>query len=434
MTRALNMNKPKALTTLSDLNKFTLKLIFFLVILIQSPLLLAEQKISLSQAIDLTVKNHLDLTPYSHQSDALKAMVNQAKVGTPMSLDVNIEDVLGTGNLSGISGMQTTVNVTWMLEKDIINSRTILAQKKSELTSLAKANQINHVIANISTYFYTLLAQTEEMKLAKLVEIRANQALEKISERVKVGSANSIDELRARANLYAKKLVVEDLQHEIEVSKEKLAAQWQGQTNFELQGNFSDIPTEEEITVNANILRENPTFKQFAANESVIDSEIDHAAKTAKPPWKISTGIRRNESFNDFGFVASLSIPLGSENRNKSLINALHSEKLQQQSLAQAWYQSTVTEILETTHKLKHNIHVAESLKNEVIPVLKSSDDKAKRAYEVGNMSYTELYVIQQEFLEAQLSLIEATKEIHLLRIELERLTGVAVSEKQRKS
>ena len=80
--------------------------------------------------------------------------------------------------------------------------------------------------------YITLLAQKENLKLAKIAEDQAKDLLDNVEGRVKAAKANAIDELRARASLSLYELEVEDLVHEIAATKSALAAQWKGTTNF----------------------------------------------------------------------------------------------------------------------------------------------------------------------------------------------------------
>ncbi len=125
--------------------------------------------------------------------------------------------------------------------------------------------------------------------------------------------------------------------------------------------------------------------------------------------------------------TAGVSIPLGSDNRNKGKIAALEAKKNQQAVESDAWFKRMSTQVLLLTHKLKHNRHVIEALSNETIPALELASKKAKAAYEIGRYSYTDLYAIQQDLLASQNELIQAYTHIHLFNIELERLTGASI-------
>jgi len=389
---------------------------------------LAQTSVSLNDAVRLTLAQHPQLKKYAYQSRAAEAMVQQAGVSTPMDINLDVEDVMGTGSYSGVSAMQTTLSISWLLEDDIIKSRVKVAGEQARASELARQAQALDLAAETAAIFITLLAQQEQLKLAKLAEAQAQKVLENITAKVEAGQSNLVDQLRAKAALSQKVLVVEDLNHEVEASRAQLAAQWQGDAEFQVAGSLRDIPSIEALEAADEKLKSHPRLKTFAARQRLAQSEIALAEATEKPAWKINTGFKRSEQLDDFAFTAGISIPFGSENRNQGKILSLQAQQREQQAQADAWYQEISTRLLLLTHRLKHNRHVIQGLGTETIPTLEQASVKAGQAYRSGSYSYTDWYAVQQELLDAQTQLITAYTDIHLNKIELERLTGASIS------
>lgn len=387
----------------------------------------AQQIITLEQAVKNTLNQHPSLKPYIYQQQASNAMAEQAQVGSPITINAMMEDALGTGRYSGISSLQTTVGISWLLEDKQIKARAGLAKQQASLIPLEQATQMLDVAAQTASIFTVLLSQQQQIKLAKLAESQATQLLAEITKRVKLGQLNMIDQLRAKADLAKKALVVEDLLHEIEASKSQLAAQWQGSDDFNAQGDLADIPGLAKIEDAYQQLKSQPNYQLFAGRQRTLESEIELAKATSLPAWQVSTGFRRNESVDDYAFTAGISIPFGDENRNRHQITALRAEQSQLQASAEAWYQKLSTEVLMLIHKIKHNSHVVDGLSLKAIPALELAAEKAKTAYQTGNYSYTDLFAIEQELLATKTELITAYTNIQLYNIELERLTGATI-------
>ena len=223
-------------------------------------------------------------------------------------------------------------------------------------------------------------------------------------------------------------MIVEDLLHEIEASKSQLSAQWQGNTEFVIDGSLLAIPTIAQVEAAYERLKSNPRLKVFASKQRIAESEIALAKANQQPAWSINTGIKRNEAVDDFAFTAGVSIPLGGDNRNRGQIMALQAKQNQNIAESDAWFKRISTQLLLLTHKLKHSRHVITSLSNETIPLLEMASTKAEQAYKMGSYRYTDLYAVQQELISTQLALIEAYTNIQLFNIELERLTGASIS------
>jgi len=74
--------------------------------------------------------------------------------------------------------------------------------------------------------------------------------------------------------------------------------------------------------------------------------------------------------------------------------------------------------------QLKHGIHLSELLKEQVIPRLEKALKETYKAYEMGRYSYLEWLSVQNELLDAQSALLNASLSAHQNKIEIERLTG----------
>lgn len=388
----------------------------------------AQQVITLNDAINLTLAQHPDLKSFAHKLAASKGMIEQAGVPSPLTVNIDLEDALGTGSYAGISSMQTTMSISWLLDNDIINSKVKVAKQNASVSIFEQEVKALDIAAETATIFITLLSQSEQLVLAKLAERQAQALLKEINLRVGVGKSNIIDELRAKADLSKKELVVEDLIHEIEASKAQLAAQWSGGSNFQVEGTLINIPTISTLELAYEQLKSNPRLNVFASQQRITESEIALAKVNQKPAWSVNAGIKRNEAIDDFAFIAGISIPLGGENRNRGQIISLQAKKNQSIAESDAWFKRISTQLLLLTHKLKHNRHVIEGLSKETIPALELASDKAVKAYNIGSYRFSDLYAIQQELNTSQLALIQAYTNIQLFNIELERLTGSSIS------
>ena len=399
--------------------------------LAQESILNSQQQLSLSQAIKRTLAGHPQLRSFQFTQRVADGELLQASTKTPLMINAQVEDVLGTGSYSALAAMQTSLSISWLLEQDIIDSRIGLAKGNASLSQFKRQLTALDVAADTASHFITLLSQQEQLILAKLAQRTASSMLMQITRRVKVGQLKVIDELRAQANLSKKALVVEDLTHEIEASKAQLAAQWQGDRDFDVIGNLQQLPNVQSLETLIVKLKNNPRYLHFAAQRQIMQSEIALAKSTSQPVWQISAGFKRNEAVDDIGFNAGISIPFGGKDRNRGAIIALNAKQQQNQADADAWFKQVSKELLLLSHKIRHNRHVIETLSSTTLPALEQADEQAEKAYTLGGLRYSEWNIVQQELVSAQGELIKAYTNIALLNIELERLSGASLSMNQ---
>ncbi|MGJ8692303.1 MAG: TolC family protein [Thalassotalea sp.] len=388
----------------------------------------SQQPITLSLALGKALSQHPDLQRFAHQAKIAQGQVTQAGIATPMQLNVDVENVLGSGNYQGLSAAESTLTISWLLENELIDSRVKLAQESTHLAKYQRQAKALDVAANTATIFVTLLVKKERLTLAELALAQAEKSLLEVTKRVNAGRSNVVDKLRAQAHLANKQLLVEDLKHEIIASREQLAAQWRGNSDISISGKLSNIPSVQAVESAYQKLSNHPRLKLLTVQQRIAQSAIALAKAKEQPTWQLNAGVKRNEALDDVGFTFGVSIPLGSAGRNQGGIIALKAEQAQQKTEAEAWQLSVSTQLLLLTHKLNHNYHVIEGLSNEIIPTLTSANQSAEAAYLKGNYSYTDWYAVQHELNDAQSALISAYSNIHLFNIELERLTGASIS------
>lgn len=401
-------------------------------LLCSSSFAVQAETLTLQEAISKTLKSHPELRRFAHQNSAAQAMIQQAAAPTPMQANIMMENALGTGSQASFKAAQTTLSLSWLLEDKVLDSRKQVATTQANQVDVEQRIQAIDLAAETAGYFITLLAQEEELKLAKQAERQAQHMLLEITERVNAAQTNPVDQLRAKANLSGKTLVVEDLVHEIEATKAQLVAQWQGDLNEsaldELRaiGRLGQLPHLPTLDALAEQLQQHPRLQWYATQQRIAQSQINLAKITAQPAWRVTVGARRTEELDDYSMMASLSIPFGGEDRNDGQIRALNAQQNQQQAQADAWQQRMYTQLLLLTHKLKHNLHVIEGLQREIIPALESANQQAMAAYQQGSYRYSDWYDVQQDLLNAKQQLITAYTNMQQFSVERERLTGTS--------
>jgi cobalt-zinc-cadmium efflux system outer membrane protein len=78
--------------------------------------------------------------------------------------------------------------------------------------------------------------------------------------------------------------------------------------------------------------------------------------------------------------------------------------------------------------QLVHAVLEVNTLRAAVLPQLASAQQQTRDAYLSGRYSYVELVGAQAEYLDAERALIDAATDAHLLRTEIERLSGAALN------
>jgi len=386
--------------------------------------------LTFEHAIRQSLQNHPELAGYDYQLEAASALAAHAGVGPRPQLGLEVEDVAGTGDFSGVESAQTTLGISWLLQGEVIDKRVQAARSKTSVIETRRQILELEVAADTARYFLEAMAQQERMALARSALEQARDALVDIRRQVIAGKVPQADASRAEAELERRTLAVEDIEHELEIAKHQLAAQWGERTPLfnAIEGSLSTPVPPIDIAQLRSEVAGNPNLAIFLSRERVAEAEIALARAEAGIQWKIDAGIRRLEAADDYSLVAGVSIPLGSRDRNKSKVAALMAEQNRYRAEMNAKSIELETRVYVMAQQLLHARHVAGALVGRIIPSLERALSDTGAAYRQGKYSYYELAAAQQDLIEARLSYLEAQYRAHLNLIEIEKLTGLSLA------
>ena len=387
------------------------------------------QTLELSEAVSLALAEHPEMAVFVHQREAFSAKIQQANILPRPIIGFRIEDAMGTGEHSNIGAAQSTLTIDWVLEQRSIKSRVNAAKNAATQVDFDTEIKALDIAAQTAKLFIDALILEQRLQLAILAEQQANDTLTAIGRRVEAGKSLSIEQLQSEAELIRRSLEVEDLEHELEASRYKLVAQWGGvATKYNLRGDLLNVPVIQNLSTQLAKLNENPALLAFANQQRIAQSKIELARIESRPKWKVSAGIRRYESSDDFGLVAGISIPFGNDQRRLGEIQMIKAKQAEYQSQAEVLKRTLNTQLFVLLQNMKHSKHVIDTLTSKVIPLLEKASKEASDAYDIGRIGYLEWTSIKQELLSTQAQLLDAYQATHLQHIEIQRLTGATLS------
>ena len=399
---------------------------------IQQQLQSSHQVINLSKAVTMTLQSHPELKALIAQEAVWQGNIEQAGIGERPQIGLMIEDALGTGEHSALQSMQSTLTYSWLLQQDQIDGRVNAAKSQANAVIVEQKIKALDLSAIVAKQFVEILIKQERLKLNQLAVSQAQAVVDAIVKRVKAGKSSNVEMRLAQAELVRRNLAVEDLEHELKASHYQLSSLWgKPQAELKLTGNLMlkpEIPSVESLL---NKLKQIPQIQQFANEQRIAQSQMELARIEAKSQWQFTAGLRRYEATDDFGLVAGVSIPWGSENRNAGTMAALRAKQDVLASQQQALMQKLDAQLYVLLQEMAHSLHVIETIQLEIIPVLENALTEAGQAFDIGKLSYNQWSDIRRELLSAQNQLLDAYQSLHLQHIEIQRLTGVPVSDSE---
>ncbi|MCD8552013.1 MAG: TolC family protein [Shewanella xiamenensis] len=390
----------------------------------------SPQKISLSDAVTMTLTHHPDLQAFVSQQRVWEGRIQQASVGERPEIGLMIEDALGTGEHSALKSVQSTLTFSWLLQQDLIDSRVNTV--KTEATKLVIEKQIKalDLSSQVAKHFIDILVKQEHLKLNVMAKAQAENVVDTIAKRVQAGKSSAVEMQLAKAEFIRRGLAVEDIEHELKASQYQLASLWgKPKAAYYFNGDLLGMPTVPSVDSQLTLLKQNPRFQQFASAQRIAQSQMELARIEAKPQWQFTAGVRRYEASDDFGLVAGVSIPWGTSDRNAGTIAALHAQQDVLVNEQSALMQAQDAQLYVLLQEMAHSAHVIDTVRNSIVPTLEKALSEASNAFDKGQLSYNQYNDVYRELLSAQYQLLDAFESLHLQHIEIQRLTGTSISQ-----
>lgn len=393
---------------------------------------LAEPKpLSLATATSNTMQNHPHFRQHRWQLKARQAQAVSAGLSPELRVEAQAENILGSGTTSGLNQGQITLAISSVLEMgDKLSARTNEAHAAVILTESEHYVDALKIVGRLTRQYIKTLAQQQRLTLASERVALAQDALKLVSGRVNKSATPPAERFRAKAAVYQAKLDKAAAATQLKIEKHTLALFWQNAAStpeFSVEGTLDSPGVKKSFTQIYN------QFLSSAHNEYLEKAiELEQArvalAKSADTPditWQV--GVRRLQNVQDTALVASVSVPLFSQQRNRGAVAATAAAE-QVTYYAQTIRRREVKQILfEAFEKQKLNHQRAQDLHNYILPNLSKALVETRAGYQQGIYNYQDWLTALQTQLEAKATYINYAESALLNQALIEQWTGNAM-------
>lgn len=384
------------------------------------------EPLTLRGALAATLQANPQLEVYAFREQALDGLRATAGLQPPLQVNGGIEDALGSGDLNAFHSAEFTLSLSRVVELGRQRDArvNVVGQRVDVLRAEQRIMELD-LLTEVTRRFITTAAAQAQLALQQRATALAQQTIDALQPLVTAGQTPASEQARASAALERARLAESRAQATLQATRISLASMWTGNPEFvtvsaELlqagtSGNLSDLLLE---------LEANPDLLLFASEERLLDAQLLEAQSEQRGTLQWTAGIRHLRESGDTGFVVSASMPLGSRERARGAIAATQSNR-QEVASRRAVALNRMRAQLQGLHlQLTQAILEVNTLRDTVLPQLDSAQQQTRDAYLGGRYSYLELVSAQTEYLDAERALIEAATDAHLLRAEIERLSG----------
>ncbi|AGP83580.1 outer membrane efflux protein [Alteromonas mediterranea MED64] len=394
---------------------------------VQAPI---RETLTLEDTIRMTLANNPSLYEFEFKQRVIDGESKTAALKPALSAGVELENLLGTGEVSGIKELEVTLTLSSVLQlNDKPAARLNVLSERRIQQDVEKQIRTLDILGELNRRYIKVLVLQASLEVIKDAETLALYTLNAVTKRVEAGASPLLEQKRAQAALAQAKLDVSLAQQDLRFGLRSLSIMWGEQTpSFKrVEGDlfaFNKIASFDALAV---AIQSGPHINLFAKQSRVQAAQLRLAQANNLADIEWSAGLRRMQGIDETALVAGISVSLFQKERNLGEYEAhrarLDAIELQKQSNLRSLLHSVNQALGEHTRALLE----VETIQLNVIPPLKEALDLVESAYLEGRFSYLEWVTTRQEFLTTRLTLIEAASQVHLSKTEIETLTGLAL-------
>lgn len=385
----------------------------------------ASTTLSLREALQRAAERNPSLLAQGHQERAAEALLEQAGLRPNPSLDVALENFAGTGAVQGVRGLEATVQASQTLERGgKRDKRVALAGRERETAAREFAARRTEILATTAAAYLETVAAQQRLALAAEPRRLARETVAAADARVKAGAASPAESARARAALAAAEVEFTRAEAALASARAALAATWGGtpEDTPVLPGTLhlpDALPGRAAVQAR---LAAHPRLEWqqslIAGRRAALELEQAHAV----PDVTVGGGVRFLREGTDAAFVAGVSVPLPTRNRNRGSIRAARETLAGAEQGVRAMEVELRAAFTAAWLDLSAAHQAAQHLRRQALPATEEAYRAVRRAYDQAQLPLIDvldaqraLVAIRREMLDTELAYARALTRVDAL-------------------
>lgn len=401
--------------------------------LLLPPISSAAPALTLAETLTLVAARHPALAAQAFHERAAAGLVEQAALRPNPTLEASLENVLGTGRVQGVRSLEATVQASQTFERGgKREKRLAVATSERDLAAAEFAVRRAEILATAAAAYVHALAAHQRLALAAEPLRLARETLALVDSRQRAGAASSTEAARARVALIAAETEFARTEAAFASARAALAASWGGELS-ELPATALTGPLRppDALPAEAALRARLATHPRLAVQSALIASrratlELAHAHSTSDVT--ASGGVRFLRDGTDAAFVAGLSVPLPTRNKNQGNIRAARETLAGAEQSLRAVESELRTAFSAAWHDLSLAHTLAQKLRREALPATEEAHASVRRAYAAGPIPLTEVLDAQRALAALRRDLLAADTDYATALVRLEALTDPTFS------
>jgi len=394
--------------------------------LIAAPALAQERTpLTMQSAIERALQSDPGVSAAGAGVDAAQGGLRQARVRPNPTLDAEVENFNGRGDLRGFSGAETTFSLSQEVELGgRRGARIRLADRKLHGAELDRILRGLDLARDVQTAYYDALAAQELVTIAEERLATAQALSVSVARRVAAARDPLMAGARAEAGLSEARIALTRAQAEAATARARLASYFGGDDGFSLIAADFALPQARDHEHDA-LGDASPDIARLAAERDRSGAALSVERSLSWQNPTLSLGYRRFEDRDGEGaLVAGVSIPLGVFDRNQGSVARARAEQRRAELELEAGRRTLSREYAALERAIATDAAAVQSTEEDVIPQAERALSLAQDGYNRGAFSYLDVLDAQRALSDARQARVEALRSFHNNEAALDRLTA----------
>ncbi len=386
--------------------------------------------LTLSQALALALMYNPELKAFSLQVRISQARDLQAGLWPNPELEVEVEEVGGTGQRSGFDGAETTIQLSQLIElSDKRGKRKKLASLVKELAGSDYEAKRLDVFTEVTKAFIEVLAAQHRLGLMEELLQLSEELLDVVTKRVQAGKDSPLEKTKAAVALSNIKIQHQKAVQNLEFSRKQLASTWAGKEPLfkSVVGRLDSLSPIPSIDLLTELTAQNPSVARWSLEIERKKAVLELEKAKAASDVSLKGGLRRFNETDDNAIVFGVSIPLPISDRNQAgkLAAAYNLAKAREEQ--RAAHIRIQMELAKAYRALSIAYTEAVELDLNVLKGAESVFEASKTGYTLGKLDYLNVLDAQRTLFRAKAQYINALASYHTAKADVERLIGLSI-------
>ncbi len=386
----------------------------------------SDGKVTLADTISIALRQSPRLQSHQNAIAAAKGEQQQSSAWINPEINVGAENIAGSGPYKNFSSAEVNYGVAQELEiGGQVAARERIAENSVAIASFESQSARLDLIRDVTIAYFQRVAAEESVNLAQEQKRLAEDVLRSVNVRVGTAAAPLLQRSRAEVERSAASITLEKAIQEKNsaqaafdalLGEPKIAAKLDSGTFFVV-----DKP----LPVTEAMLEESPIKKRLDATLQQARARTDLEKANAIPNPKLNAGVRDFHSSNDQAFVVGLSMPIPVLNGNNGNIEKASQDALRIEMEGRQAMLDLRSQLQQVQARLDNAYRQAQLLKTEILPSANRGFQLAREGYSLGRFAYLEVLDAQRSLSSAKQQHIDALRDFHIAKAQLERLGAV---------